>query len=148
MLCEAEFSTLIESAPLVSIDIVLKTDNGILLGKRIHEPARGYWFTPGGRVFKNESIAQAMKRISFKELGKEISIDDADFLGVHEHFYENSFVSEEINTHYVVLVYEVECELVIGSLPTYEHNQYDFFKIDDIKNNTQIHDYTKAYFKK
>src|SRR5450830_138978 len=31
----------------------------LLLGRRINAPARGWWFTPGGRIRKNEALVQA-----------------------------------------------------------------------------------------
>jgi len=44
MLDDHTFKTVIDSTPLVSIDILLKKDNKILLGKRINKPAQGYFF--------------------------------------------------------------------------------------------------------
>ena len=61
---------IIEFVPLVSIDLILKDRQGqVLLGKRANRPARGYWFVPGGRIRKNEKIADAISRISRSELG-------------------------------------------------------------------------------
>ena len=72
MLDDYTFKTVIDSAPLVSIDILLKKDNKILLGKRINKPAQGYFFSTGGRINKNESIANAMARIASNELNLEL----------------------------------------------------------------------------
>jgi len=44
MLDDSTFKTIIDSAPLTSIDILLKKDNKILLGKRVNKPAQGYFF--------------------------------------------------------------------------------------------------------
>jgi len=42
------FTTVIDSTPLVSIDLVIEnTDGKILLGYRNNRPAKGYWFVPG-----------------------------------------------------------------------------------------------------
>ena len=56
MLEDQIFKTVIDSTPLISIDILLKKDNKILLGRRVNKPAQGYFFSTGGRIFKNESI--------------------------------------------------------------------------------------------
>jgi len=65
---------IIEATPLVSIDLVIRNpSNKVLLGKRNNRPAMGYWFVPGGRIFKNETINQALKRISEVELGQDLS---------------------------------------------------------------------------
>ena len=68
MLDDQIFKTVVDSAPLVSIDILLKKDNKILLGKRINKPAQGYFFSTGGRVNKNETIDNAMERVALSEL--------------------------------------------------------------------------------
>ena len=52
-----KFKTLVDIAPLVSIDFIIKNqDNKILFGKRVNKPACDYFFTLGGRLFKNETI--------------------------------------------------------------------------------------------
>ncbi|WP_272641214.1 hypothetical protein [Marinomonas mediterranea] len=43
------FLNIIDSTPLVSIDIILERSDGLfLVGKRVNKPAEGYWFVPGG----------------------------------------------------------------------------------------------------
>jgi colanic acid biosynthesis protein WcaH len=59
---------IISSTPLISIDLLVKKDNKILLGNRINRPAQGYLFSIGGRVYKNETINSAMMRIASNEL--------------------------------------------------------------------------------
>jgi len=44
MLDDQTFKTVVDSAPLVSIDILIKRNNKVLLGKRINKPAQGYFF--------------------------------------------------------------------------------------------------------
>ena len=65
MLDDQIFKTVVDSAPLVSIDILLNKDGKILLGKRLNKPAQGYFFSTGGRINKNETIDNAMVRIAF-----------------------------------------------------------------------------------
>jgi colanic acid biosynthesis protein WcaH len=67
MLDDQIFKTVVDSAPLVSIDILLKKDNKVLLGRRVNKPAQGYFFSTGGRVEKNETINNAMIRIAKNE---------------------------------------------------------------------------------
>ena len=64
MLDNQTLKTVINSTPLISIDLLVKKDNKILLGKRINKPAQGYLFSIGGRVYKNETIDSAMMRIA------------------------------------------------------------------------------------
>lgn len=57
MLNHDEFRQVVQNTPLFAIDlVVLNGKNEILLGLRKNPPAQGYWFVPGGRVFKGESL--------------------------------------------------------------------------------------------
>jgi len=49
-----QFKIAVDSLPLVSIDLYVLCEKQILLGKRNNRPAKNWWFTPGGRVKKNE----------------------------------------------------------------------------------------------
>jgi colanic acid biosynthesis protein WcaH len=98
------FATVIDSTPLISIDLVVKNQQGqALLGLRTNRPAQGYWFVPGGRIQKNESMQTAFTRLCQNELGMDFSIDQARFIGPFQHFYDDSVFGKHISTHYVVL---------------------------------------------
>ena len=71
MLSNKDFQNIINMTPLVALDIIIRFNNKILLGKRINEPAKGYYFIPGGRILKNESLEKACLRLTKKELGFE-----------------------------------------------------------------------------
>ncbi|MFT2520332.1 GDP-sugar hydrolase WbdI, partial [Escherichia coli] len=82
-----KFREIIKLVPLVSIDLLIENENGeYLFGLRNNRPAKNYFFVPGGRIRKNESIKNAFKRISSMELGKEYGISGSVFNGVWEHF--------------------------------------------------------------
>ena len=101
MLNNQIFKTLISS-----IDLLVKKDNKILLGKRINKPAQGYFFSTGGRVYKNETIDSAMIRIARNELNIGLKLTPR-FIGVFEHFYDDS-IYKDVLTHYVNLAYEIK----------------------------------------
>ena len=144
MLDDTTFKTVVDSAPLISIDILLTKDNKFLLGRRVNKPAQGYFFSIGGRINKNESIDNAMARVALNELNIELK-SIPKFIGVFEHFYDDSMF-ENVSTHYVNLAYEYEVEEV-SDLPTDQHNEYQWFSIDELLNSTQVHEYTKDYFR-
>jgi colanic acid biosynthesis protein WcaH len=99
----AAFETLIDSAPLVSVDfIITDIDNNVLLGRRSNAPAKGMWCVPGGRIYKNETMMQMIKRKLKEEVGLD-EIPPMSFLGIYEHFYPDSAVSLEISTHYIAI---------------------------------------------
>lgn len=97
------FKTVVESTPLVSIDLCLVFEGKLLMGLRQNEPLKGQWFTPGGRLFKNERWQDGLTRIAQTELGLSQKLDDFELMGIWDHFYENSVIDEGVSTHYVNL---------------------------------------------
>ncbi|MDN5051238.1 GDP-mannose mannosyl hydrolase [Aliarcobacter butzleri] len=141
-----KFKTLVDIAPLVSIDFIIKNqDNKILLGKRVNKPACGYFFTLGGRVFKNETINEAKKRVLKDEIGLNIEDFNPKFIGVFEHFYKDSFVDDNISTHYVNLAYEINISY-IQDLPNKQHSNYIWLSLNELLNFNEVHKYVKDYF--
>jgi colanic acid biosynthesis protein WcaH len=141
------FETVIDSTPLISIDLVVRNPQGhALLGYRTNRPAKDHWFVPGGRILKSESMKNAFTRLCQQELGLTCSLELANFLGLFEHFYDDSVFGEHVSTHYVVLGYEItvdECQL---SLPSEQHSQYQWFDIDTLLTQDNVHQHSRWYF--
>ncbi len=142
------FIEVVKNSPLVSIDLIVRNaQNEVLLGLRNNEPAKNYWFTFGGRIYKNERIAQAFQRIVQEEIGIDVDVKDAQFVGVFEHLYEENFAQEPgFGTHCVVLAYEVRLLEPLRGLPTVQHHEYRWFRVEDLLQAQDVHPYTKAYF--
>jgi colanic acid biosynthesis protein WcaH len=86
------FKTFIDTTPLVSFDLLVRNAQGqILVGKRVNRLAQGFWFVPGGRILKNERLAEAFFRLTEAELGIQLDIKNARYLGLYEHFYRWGF---------------------------------------------------------
>ena len=137
------FKTIIENTPLVSVDLIVKHKGKVLLGKRVNKPAQEYWFTLGGRVFKNETIQSAIERIGKLELGI-IPENNPKFIGVFEHLYDDS-IFDAVSTHYVNLGYEIEVS-GLEDLPTDQHNEYRWFGLEELMQSDEVHKYVKDYF--
>ena len=141
------FQTIDQNTPLVSIDLIIRNaQEQVLLGRRNNCPAQGYWFVPGGRIRKNEGLAQAFERLTSTELDQEFLLDEACFLGVYEHLYADSIFNEHISIHYIVLAYELNIDQPLEALPLDQHYEYVWFNTDDLLKNTDVHENTKAYF--
>jgi len=140
---------IIEATPLVSIDLVIRNpSNKVLLGKRNNRPAMGYWFVPGGRIFKNETINQALKRISEVELGQDLSIKAPSLLGAYDHIYEVNFLNVKgINTHYVVLAFGIALQQEIEVKSDEQHTELKWWEIDKLLQDQTVHQNTKVYFR-
>jgi colanic acid biosynthesis protein WcaH len=144
-----DFDDVVRLTPLVAIDLIVRSPDGrILLGWRSNEPARGCWFSPGGRISKNEALAAAFKRISRAELGVEKQIAAARFVGVYEHFYTtNNHGVPGFGTHYVVLAYKLTVAPRGLRLPKDQHGEFTWLTKAELLRCPEVHENVKAYFK-
>jgi colanic acid biosynthesis protein WcaH len=148
-LAAEDFENVIRLTPLVSMDLVVRAPDGrVLVGRRKYEPARNKFFLVGGRITKNESRAAAFKRLTREELGIELPIEEARFLGVYDHFYPtNRFERKGFGTHYVVLGYELGLDPRTANLPTEQHAEYVWKTESELLDSPEVHENTKAYFR-
>ncbi len=148
MIHRKKFLQIIDSAPLVSIDLIIEDQQGrVLLGRRNNRPAKDFWFVPGGRIRKNEKLKEAIKRISCDELGADIIISDAKLLGAYDHFYDDNFAGvAETNTHYVALAYKVKTTDDFSFRPDDQHSKMKWWFKDNLLNDPTVHQNTKNYF--
>ena len=145
------FRTLIRWAPIVSIDlIILNRASEVLLGYRANRPARGTWFVPGGRVFKGETLAEALARIARQETGIAVRPGAAAFAGVYEHRYPDSAFgpSRRLPTHYVVLAFVVRAGRAPGIRADSQHRRLAWFGRRRLLRLGSVHPNTKAYFRR
>lgn len=149
MFLESElFKSVILNTPLIAIDLIIRDQvDGILLGRRINKPAQGYWFVPGGRICKDETLAKAFARLTYTELGVPVNLSEAHSLGTFEHFYSDNVFGDSFSTHYVVLAYELQLPLSLISLPHLQHAQYRWYTQAELLADENVHTYTKNYFK-
>jgi ADP-ribose pyrophosphatase YjhB (NUDIX family) len=87
--------------PLVVILLLIKKENKILLLKREKRPYKGLWSLISGRLFLDESIAFAVKRIVKEKLNAKAEIISINSV-VHERFMDvelkHSFVFFLVDT--------------------------------------------------
>lgn len=144
------FSTVVAHAPLVSIDLIVEdADRRILLGRRRNEPAKDYWFVPGGRIRKHETLDAAFLRLTKEELGMSLRRSEASLQGIYEHFYDSDFSgASNRSTHYVVLAYRLRLQRHAMPLPPQQHSEYQWVDENRIADLPSVHPYTQAYFTK
>ena len=74
--CQREVMTM-PTTPIVCAGAVVRDGHGrLLMVRRAHEPARGAWSLPGGRVEPGESPDQAAEREVREETGLDVRIDE------------------------------------------------------------------------
>lgn len=149
-LADEIFRTVVASTPLVSIDLVVENATGeVFLGQRLNRPAQGFWFVPGGRIQKNESLDAAFSRLAFDELGLAFERREARLLDVYEHFYADSVFGEggsNPDTHYVVLGYYLRLPVgVMLAPPVEQHRRYRWWPMADMQTSSEVHENSRAY---
>jgi colanic acid biosynthesis protein WcaH len=144
------FATVVASAPLVSIDLLVADGRGrLLVGRRVNEPARGTWFVPGGRIAKQDGdLSTALSAIVAEELGapNELRWDPARLAGAYTHRYPtNALGLDGVDTLYVVLAYRLlpgDVELDESRFSD-QHDAYRWIGPDD--DPAGVHPNTLAY---
>jgi colanic acid biosynthesis protein WcaH len=148
-LSHADLRTVVRLAPLVSIDLIIRNaQNQILLGLRNNEPAKGFYFVPGGMILKNEHLRDAFARLLKNETNYTAKLDDARLFGAYEHFYANNRFGEDgYGTHYVVLGYELKLGDTAVVAADAQHSEFRWWDESDLLASQRVHENTKAYFR-
>lgn len=149
LLSHSDLNTVIRLAPLVAIDLIIRdAEDRVLLGLRNNEPAKGYFFVPGGIILKDEPLADAFVRIMEKETSHSVTFDEARLIGAFDHFYETNRSGEPgYGTRYISLAHEIRLGDISGISPDSQHSEYGWWTVSDLLNSEQVHDHTKLYFK-
>lgn len=143
-----DFLQVVANTPLVAIDLIVKDERGrVLLGLRKNKPAQGSWFVPGGRIYKDERVTQALDRIGREEIGVALETGSVRFMGVFEHLYEDNVAGiPDISTHYICLACEVIAPITLEQFPVTQHDDWRFWEVDELMASGEVHGNTKAYF--
>lgn len=146
---QSDFNTVVRLAPLVSFDLIVRdADNRVFLGLRNNEPAKDYFFVPGGIILKNEPLAAAFARIVKREINYPGTLDEARLLGIYDHFYEANAAGEPgYGTRYVVLAHEIRPRNPSTLAVDSQHREFGWWTEAEILSSDRVHDHTKAYFR-
>jgi len=69
-----EFNAIYGRVPRLTVEVIVRTPEGIILTERSIEPWIGTWHITGGTVFFGERIHDAVHRVAQEELGVEVEI--------------------------------------------------------------------------
>ena len=150
MLSKEVFLTVVESAPLVAMDlVVVRGGVEILLGLRNNRPAQGFWFVPGGRIRKNEPMQAALARVAQNELS--LALADLPVqprhMGAFEHFYTDCFAGDVgVSTHYVVMgnLVQLPTGAELGAADA-QHSALRWWPLPEAAQCPEVHRFTKDY---
>src|SRR6266852_7518979 len=141
-LSDSDINTVIRLAPLVSIDLIIRDPaNRVLLGLRNNEPAKGYFFVPGGNILKDEPLSEAFARIMKKEINQPGMREHAKLMGAFDHFYETNRSGDPgYGTRYIALAHEVRLNDISGIAPDSQHSEYGWWTEPDILGSDRVHE--------
>jgi len=151
MLSVKDFADVVKKTPIVAVDLIIEKEDGrILLGRRRNNPAKGFFFTFGGVLMKNETLSSAVSRISLNELGYVLCKSMLSFNGVFECIFDENFLDNiEFSSHYINLSYYFEdkndfVRPLIGTTETGykdQHLEYVLLRPEEIQNDPSMHPY-------
>lgn len=153
MLSREKYLMAVNLTQIVSVDLLVRNKDGkILVGKRKNSPAKGYYFVPGGRVYKNETLKEGAERM----LGWELGIYDKSIRPkprcVSEHMYDDNFCQARdvdgkvVSTHYVCFAFDVDLDSFDMSTFNTQHDGGLWLTPEEILSRDDVHEYVKLYY--
>lgn len=73
---EAEYQEIFRKVPRLTVELVVRSDFGVLLTRRAGGPCDGLWNLPGGTVRFAELLSDAVHRVALDEIGVDVVIDE------------------------------------------------------------------------
>jgi ADP-ribose pyrophosphatase YjhB (NUDIX family) len=73
---EAEYRAIFQKVPRLTVEVVICSDLGVLLARRIGGPCDGLWSLPGGTVRFAEPLVAAVHRVALDEINADVVIDE------------------------------------------------------------------------
>lgn len=125
------FRSFLSVLPLATVNILVTRGLEVLLVKRLNEPAKGYWYTPGGIIRKGETIEESALRVCREETGLTVRI--LDLLGVYDEHWPRGYFTEDVQI--VTMCYWAEP--IEGTLRTdWQSSEVKWFPSDRLPEKT------------
>ena len=107
--------------PIAAADSVIRYQGGVLLGKRYRDPAKGRYWTFGGRIKHGEVPEDAIVRIVEQETGLKSRIEKS--IGTYSQWFDHGQFGYP--TYYIVLTYLMTPESESAEVKLdFQHSNY------------------------
>lgn len=117
-----DFEKIYSKVPRLCVDLVIISDEGILLTKRAINPFKGYWHLPGGGLEFNEKIEDAVKRLAKKEL--DLEIPKYEIIDILEYLNEEHLKIKRHSVAVIILIKILHNKIKLNE----EATDFKFFK--------------------
>lgn len=127
------YKKIVENVPIMSVDVVVfdKDLKNTLLFLRENPPAKGEFYTPGGRLYKGENFLECAIKNLKNESGIEVSENDLHYAGITNEYFTNSFFDKITPTHYVNVYFALRLDKKIKIKLDSQHSEYKWFGVED-----------------
>ena len=98
------------SHPVVGVGAVVVHDGKALIVRRAHDPRKGEWSLPGGRVELGESLIEATRREMLEETGLDVAV--GEMIEVFDRIHRHD--DGRVRYHFVIV--DFLCTVVGGAL--------------------------------
>ena len=135
------YTKILDSVPIITVDIVIfnPEKDKVLLFKRENKPLQNTYYTPGGRVNKNEKLIDAIIRKAKEEIGINIKSKEIKYCGIIEEFFDDSNFKEVLTgTHNINIFYKYIINDITNIKLDNQHQKFDWFNINDPNLNIYI----------
>ena len=145
MIPEDIYKTVLDKMPVATVDLIILSPDKTktLLFLRKNKPAKGFYYTIGGRIIKGESPEDAIIRIADTEAGLNLNVKNVKFTGYMSEIFQDS-IFDEINSHCINLyfVYKLNnCEdIALDS----QHLTCKWFNIEELKLHKDVHAFVQS----
>jgi len=134
------YKEILTNIPFCAVDIVFlnKAKNKTLLFKRKNEPAKGIYFTIGGRLHRKENLLECALRQAKTELNISLVPTKTVFSGIIVEHWKNSKFRVSCDNVCIFYSYILDDENITIKFDD-QHSDYKWFRIDD----SSLHPYIK-----
>lgn len=147
MLSPEKYLAVISMTHVVTVDLLIKNRDGkIMLCKHKNAPVKGFYFVPGGTIYKDETVKEGAYRMLLWEFGINIKLRSRC---VSEHIYDTNFCDARdskgniISTRYICFAFDADLD---ENIFEEQHSDILWLTPEEILTREDVHEYIKLYY--